>query len=87
MQQIPGRRGGKRRARTSEPHFQGSEINQFLLQRRKSMSSIVSTSKRHPKLAFSDFDFIRIVIDFIGDVANSLNAVLTFIRNLINFPS
>lgn len=51
------------------------------------MSSIVSTSKRHPKLAFSDFDFIRIVIDFIGDVANSLNAVLTFIRNLINFPS
>lgn len=40
---------------------------------------------RKPQLAFSDFDFVRIVIDFIGDVASSLNAVLTFIQNLWAF--
>jgi len=49
------------------------------------MSSIQPTTGRNPKLAFSDFDFVRVVIDFIGDVASSLNAVLNFITNLLNF--
>jgi hypothetical protein len=40
---------------------------------------------RKPKTAFSDFDFFRIVVDFIGDLAGSLNAVLTFVQNLLNF--
>ena len=51
------------------------------------MSSKHSVAERKPKLALDDFDFIRIVIDFIGDVANSLNAVLTFVQNLLNFLS
>ncbi len=40
-----------------------------------------------PKAAFSDFDFVRIVIDFIGDLATSLNALLVFIQNVLNFGS
>lgn len=49
------------------------------------MSKYYTVADRTPKLAFSDFDFVRIVIDFIGDVASSLNAVLTFIQNLWAF--
>jgi len=49
------------------------------------MSNKFQIADRKPKMAFSDFDFVRIVIDFIGDVASSLNAVLTFIQNLLNF--
>lgn len=51
------------------------------------MSSNSTVVERKPKMAFDDFDFIRIVIDFIGDVASSLNAVLSFVQNLINFLS
>jgi len=51
------------------------------------MSSNQEFPIRAPKMAFDDFDFIRIVIDVIGDVATSLNALLTFISNLINFGS
>ena len=49
------------------------------------MSSLVKSNARSPKAAFSDFDFFRIVIGFIGDIATSLNALLTFVQNLINF--
>lgn len=49
------------------------------------MSSVENINNRGPKTAFSDFDFVRIVIDFIGDVASSLNAVLVFIQNLLGF--
>ena len=59
----------------------------FIQQRRSVMSSEVKVSAGCPKVAFSDFDFFRIVIGFIGDLANSLNALLTFIQNLTNFTS
>ena len=51
------------------------------------MSSVCKTNVRGPKAAFSDFDFFRIVVDFIGDIANSLNALLALIQNIINFGS
>ena len=51
------------------------------------MSSKYALADRKPKMALSDFDFVRVVIDFIGDVASSLNAVLTFIQNLLSFLS
>ena len=51
------------------------------------MISTHPTAGNKPKLAFSDFDFLRVVIDFIGDVASSLNALLSFITNLLNFLS
>jgi len=54
---------------------------------RNIMFSVDKQSGLGPKAAFSDFDFFRIVVRFIGDVANSLNAVLTFIQNLLNFGS
>jgi hypothetical protein len=46
-----------------------------------------TNTARGPKAAFSDFEFVRIVIDFIGDLANSLNALLVFIQNLLSFGS
>ena len=49
------------------------------------MSSNIPVADRKPKMAFDDFEFLRIVIDFIGDVASSLNAVLTFVQNLLGF--
>ena len=51
------------------------------------MSNVDKGSARGPKAAFSDFDFLRIAIDFIGDLATSLNAILSFIQNLLNFTS
>ena len=51
------------------------------------MSSVSKSSVRGPKAAFSDFDFFRIVVDFIGDIATSLNALLALIQNIINFGS
>jgi hypothetical protein len=51
------------------------------------MSSVRKSKVRGPKAAFSDFEFFRIVVDFIGDIANSLNALIALIQNLINFGS
>lgn len=51
------------------------------------MLTQATSGARAPKAAFSDFDFVRIVIDFIGDLATSLNALLTFIQNVLNFGS
>ncbi|MCF6284635.1 MAG: hypothetical protein L3K26_05555 [Candidatus Hydrogenedentes bacterium] len=51
------------------------------------MLSVVKTNARGPKVAFSDFDFFRIAIGFIGDIATSLNALLALIQNIINFGS
>lgn len=50
-----------------------------------SSNHVVAGSK--PQLAFNDFEFARILVAFIGDLANSLNAVLAFIQNLMNFGS
>lgn len=49
------------------------------------MSTNVPTKGCTPKLALNDFEFFRVVVDFIGDVASSLNALLSFITNLLNF--
>lgn len=48
-----------------------------------SSKHLIADSK--PKMAYSDFEFFRIVVDFIGDVAGSLNALLSFVQNLLNF--
>ena len=49
------------------------------------MSTMSQIADHKPKAAFSDFDSFRVVIDFIGDLAGALNALLTFIQNLLNF--
>jgi len=49
------------------------------------MSTMPQIADRKPKKAFGDFDYFRIVIDFVGDLASSLNALLTFVQNLLNF--
>lgn len=49
------------------------------------MSKNIAVAGRTPQLALSDFDVFRVVIGFLGDVASSLNAVLNFIQNLLNF--
>lgn len=49
------------------------------------MSKNLTTAGKKPQLAYSDFDFFRLVVGFIGDLASSLNAVLAFIQNLLNF--
>ncbi len=51
------------------------------------MTSVVKTNSRSPKAAYSDFNFFRLAVNFIGDLAGSLNALLTFITNLLNFIS
>lgn len=51
------------------------------------MSCVKNSLARRPQMAYSNFEFIRIVIDFIGDVSTSLNALLTFLSNLLNFGS
>lgn len=56
-------------------------------ERRNTMFNAKQIQSRGPKTAFSDFDFIRLVVSFIGSLANSLNAILTFIQNLISFSS
>ena len=56
-------------------------------ERRNTMLSVNTSLTRCPKAAFSDFDFVRLVVSFIGSLANSLNSVLTFIQNLISFGS
>tara|TARA_R110001592_G_scaffold251578_4_gene514277 strand:- start:208 stop:492 length:285 start_codon:yes stop_codon:yes gene_type:complete len=56
-------------------------------ERRNIMTSVVKTNSRSPKAAYSDFNFFRLAVNFIGDLAGSLNALLTFITNLLNFIS